>query len=75
MRGTIGCGGTGVDAGGIVVASAAGVREGVVGIIYLLKFLGASWAGRVIVAYTVGVVFEGCSEWGRVLAGVCLGLG
>lgn len=59
-----GWGSTGVDACGVVVASAAGVREGVVGIVDLLEFLGAGWAGGVVVGYAVGVVFQGCSGRG-----------
>lgn len=62
----------GVGARGVVVAPTADVRESVVSIVDLLKFLGACWTGRVVVGYAIGVVLEGCSE--RALAGVS-GLG
>lgn len=54
----------GVGTCGVVVASAAGIREGVVGIVDLLEFLRAGWAGGVVVGYAVGVVLQGCSERG-----------
>lgn len=62
----------GVGARGIVVPPAAGVRESVIGIVYLLEFLGTGWTGGVVVCYTVGVILEGCS-W-RTLAGRVGGL-
>lgn len=54
----------GVGARGVVVTSAAGIREGIVCVVNLLELLGAGWASGVVVGYTVGVVFKGCTERG-----------
>jgi hypothetical protein len=56
-----GCEG-GVAAGGVVVGAAGGVGEGVVGVVYLLEFLGAGGAFGGIGRDSVGVVFQGLSE-------------
>ena len=43
---------------GIVVAAAGGLREGVVGVIYLLEFLGAGGAFGGVGGDAVGVGFQ-----------------
>jgi hypothetical protein len=53
-----------VGAGRVVVAAAGGVAEGIVGIIYLLEFLGSGKAFRRVGGDAVGVVFECCSAIG-----------
>ena len=55
-----------VGACGVVVAPARGIGEGVVGVIYLLKFLGASWALRGVGGDAVGMGFESLSTIGAV---------
>lgn len=47
-----------VAAGGVVVAAARGVREGVVGVIYLLEALRAGGALGTVGSDAVGVVLE-----------------
>lgn len=64
MRGAVG--GTLVGAGGVIVAASGGVAQGVVGVVYLLEFLGSGYTGGVIVRDTVGVGLEGCSRRGLV---------
>lgn len=48
-----------VTTGGVVVAAPRGVRERVVGVIYVLKALCAGGALRTVRSDAVGVVFEG----------------
>lgn len=63
----VGAGGEGlVGARGVVVAAAGGVREGVVGVVYLLEALCVDGALGAVGGDAVGVVFEGLSGGGEV---------
>lgn len=50
-----------VCACGVVVSAARGVGEGVVGVVYLLEFLGTGRAFWGVGCYAVGVGFQGLS--------------
>lgn len=50
---------------GVVVPAAGCVREGVVGVVYLLEFLGAGGAFGGVGGDAVGVRFECCSGLGE----------
>lgn len=52
-----------IGACGVVVATTRGFGEGIICIVYLLKFTSSLSAFRGVCGDAVGVCFEGCSVW------------
>jgi hypothetical protein len=61
VRGRCAAGERAIGAGSIVVAAASGVAECIVGVVYLLEFLGSRNALGGVGRDAVGVVLQGCS--------------